>query len=133
MSDIEVRVKKIIAEQLGVEESQVTNEKAFVADLGADSLDTVELVMALEDEFGIGGLRHDPQKGLIGLVRHPLLRPGVGKASAAGLCASCPGLWRQSRCAQFVIVATFNTGEYVPSSCSSYRFGLCQPCGQYRR
>ena len=51
MSDIEVRVKKIIAEQLGVEESQVTNEKAFVADLGADSLDTVELVMALEEEF----------------------------------------------------------------------------------
>jgi acyl carrier protein len=46
MSDIEARVKKIIAEQLGVEESQVTNEKAFVADLGADSLDTVELVMA---------------------------------------------------------------------------------------
>ena len=40
MSDIEARVKKIIAEQLGVEESQVTNEKAFVADLGADSLDT---------------------------------------------------------------------------------------------
>ena len=39
MSDIEARVKKIIAEQLGVEESQVTNEKAFVADLGADSLD----------------------------------------------------------------------------------------------
>ena len=53
MSDIEARVKKIIAEQLGVEESQVTNAKAFVADLGADSLDTVELVMALEDEFGI--------------------------------------------------------------------------------
>jgi acyl carrier protein len=53
MSDIEARVKKIIAEQLGVEESDVTNEKAFVADLGADSLDTVELVMALEDEFGI--------------------------------------------------------------------------------
>ena len=40
MSDIESRVKKIIAEQLGVEESQVTNEKSFVADLGADSLDT---------------------------------------------------------------------------------------------
>ena len=51
MSDIEARVKKIIAEQLGVEESQVTNEKAFVADLGADSLDTVELVMALEEAF----------------------------------------------------------------------------------
>ena len=53
MSDIEARVKKIIAEQLGVQEADVTNEKAFVADLGADSLDTVELVMALEDEFGI--------------------------------------------------------------------------------
>jgi acyl carrier protein len=53
MSDIEARVKKIIAEQLGVPESDVSREKAFVADLGADSLDTVELVMALEDEFSI--------------------------------------------------------------------------------
>lgn len=51
MSDIEARVKKIIAEQLGVPESDVTNEKAFVADLGADSLDTVELIMAFEEEF----------------------------------------------------------------------------------
>jgi len=53
MSDIEARVKKIIADQLGVPEADVTNEKSFAADLGADSLDTVELVMALEDEFGI--------------------------------------------------------------------------------
>ena len=53
MSDIEARVKKIIAEQLGVPESDVPNEKAFVADLGADSLDTVELVMALEEAFDI--------------------------------------------------------------------------------
>ena len=53
MSDIEARVKKIIAEQLGVPEADVANDKAFVADLGADSLDTVELVMALEDEFSI--------------------------------------------------------------------------------
>jgi acyl carrier protein len=53
MSDIEIRVKKIIAEQLNVPEANVTNEKSFVNDLGADSLDTVELVMALEDEFGI--------------------------------------------------------------------------------
>ncbi len=53
MSDLETRVKKIVAEQLGVKEEEVTNEKAFVADLGADSLDTVELVMALEEEFGV--------------------------------------------------------------------------------
>jgi acyl carrier protein len=53
MSDIEARVKKIIAEQLGVPEADVSNDKAFVADLGADSLDTVELVMAFEEEFGI--------------------------------------------------------------------------------
>jgi len=62
MSDIEVRVKKIIAEQLGVEESQVTSEKSFVADLGADSFDTVELVMALEDEFGIEIPDEDAEK-----------------------------------------------------------------------
>ena len=53
MSDIEARVKKIIAEQLGVDKDKITAETSFVNDLGADSLDTVELVMALEDEFGI--------------------------------------------------------------------------------
>ncbi|MFJ4458147.1 acyl carrier protein [Pseudomonas sp. NPDC089392] len=51
MSNIEDRVKKIVAEQLGVKEEEVTLEKSFVDDLGADSLDTVELVMALEEEF----------------------------------------------------------------------------------
>ena len=51
MSDIEARVKKIVVEQLGVEEDSVRNEASFVDDLGADSLDTVELVMALEEEF----------------------------------------------------------------------------------
>ncbi|MDO6705750.1 MULTISPECIES: acyl carrier protein [unclassified Photobacterium] len=51
MSNIEERVKKIIVEQLGVDESEVKNEASFVDDLGADSLDTVELVMALEEEF----------------------------------------------------------------------------------
>ncbi|GLS26508.1 acyl carrier protein [Marinibactrum halimedae] len=51
MSSIEERVKKIVAEQLGVKEEDVKNEASFVEDLGADSLDTVELVMALEEEF----------------------------------------------------------------------------------
>lgn len=51
MSSIEERVKKIVAEQLGVKEEEVKSEASFVEDLGADSLDTVELVMALEEEF----------------------------------------------------------------------------------
>ena len=53
MSTIEERVKKIVVEQLGVKEDEVTPNASFVDDLGADSLDTVELVMALEEEFGI--------------------------------------------------------------------------------
>jgi acyl carrier protein len=51
MENVEQRVKKIVAEQLGVNESEIKNESRFVDDLGADSLDTVELVMALEEEF----------------------------------------------------------------------------------
>ena len=51
MENIEQRVRKIVAEQLGVNEADVKNESSFVNDLGADSLDTVELVMALEEEF----------------------------------------------------------------------------------
>lgn len=51
MENIEQRIKKIVAEQLGVNETEVKNESSFVNDLGADSLDTVELVMALEEEF----------------------------------------------------------------------------------
>jgi len=51
MSSVEERVKKIVIEQLGVKEDEVTTSASFVDDLGADSLDTVELVMALEEEF----------------------------------------------------------------------------------
>ena len=51
MSSVEERVRKIVVEQLGVKEEAVTNAASFVEDLGADSLDTVELVMALEEEF----------------------------------------------------------------------------------
>ncbi len=52
MSDILERVKKVVVEQLSVDENAVTPEASFTADLGADSLDTVELVMAFEEEFG---------------------------------------------------------------------------------
>jgi acyl carrier protein len=51
MSNVDERVKKIVIEQLGVKEDEVSNASSFVDDLGADSLDTVELVMALEEEF----------------------------------------------------------------------------------
>ncbi|QQS13074.1 MAG: acyl carrier protein [Rhodospirillales bacterium] len=53
MSDVADRVKKIVIEHLGVEDAQVKGEAKFIDDLGADSLDTVELVMAFEEEFGI--------------------------------------------------------------------------------
>lgn len=62
MSNNEQRVKKIVAEQLGVNESEVKNESSFVNDLGADSLDTVELVMALEEEFGVEIPDEDAEK-----------------------------------------------------------------------
>ena len=53
MDNIEQQVKKVVAEQLSINEADIKNESAFISDLGADSLDTVELVMALEDTFGI--------------------------------------------------------------------------------
>jgi len=53
MSSVTERVKKIIVDQLGVNPEQVTEDASFIDDLGADSLDTVELVMALEEEFGM--------------------------------------------------------------------------------
>ena len=62
MATIEERVKKIIVEQLGVDEEEVTTEAHFVDDLGADSLDTVELVMAFEEEFGLEIPDEDAEK-----------------------------------------------------------------------
>ena len=53
MSTIEERVKKVVEDQLSVNQDQITPEASFIYDLGADSLDTVELVMALEEEFGV--------------------------------------------------------------------------------
>lgn len=62
MSSIDERVKKIVVEQLGVKEEEVNNGSSFVDDLGADSLDTVELVMALEEEFDIEIPDEDAEK-----------------------------------------------------------------------
>ena len=62
MADVEVKVKKIISEQLGVPESDVKPEASFVNDLGADSLDTVELVMALEEELRVEIPDEDAEK-----------------------------------------------------------------------
>lgn len=53
MADVDAKVKEIVAEQLGVDASKVTPQASFINDLGADSLDTVELVMALEEAFGL--------------------------------------------------------------------------------
>ncbi len=62
MADVDAKVKKIISEQLGVPETDVKTESSFVNDLGADSLDTVELVMALEEEFGVEIPDEDAEK-----------------------------------------------------------------------
>ena len=62
MSTIEERVKKIVVEQLGVKEEEATNNASFVDDLGADSLDTVELVMAFEEEFSVEVPDEDAEK-----------------------------------------------------------------------
>jgi acyl carrier protein len=62
MENIDQRVRKIVAEQLGVNEAEIKNESSFVDDLGADSLDTVELVMALEEEFDIEIPDEDAEK-----------------------------------------------------------------------
>lgn len=62
MSSVAEKVKKIIAEQLGVSEDQITNDAKFIEDLGADSLDQVELIMALEEEFGADIPDEDAEK-----------------------------------------------------------------------
>ena len=62
MASVEERVKQIIVEQLGVDEGEVTPTASFVDDLGADSLDTVELVMAFEEEFSVEVPDEDAEK-----------------------------------------------------------------------
>ena len=80
MSSIEERVKKIVVEQLGAKEEDVTNTAAFVDDLGADSLDTVELVMAFEEEFGAEIPDEDAEKlTTVGAVIGYLKEKGIGE------------------------------------------------------
>ena len=80
MENIEARVKKIVAEQLGVNEAEVKNESSFVDDLGADSLDTVELVMAFEEEFGAEIPDEDAEKlTTVGAVVNYLKEKGYDK------------------------------------------------------
>ena len=80
MSSVEERVKKIVVEQLGVKEDEVTNEASFVDDLGADSLDTVELVMAFEEEFGAEIPDEDAETlTSVGAVNDYLNSKGLGK------------------------------------------------------
>ncbi len=85
MSSIEQRVKAIVAEQLGVKEEEVTNESSFVDDLGADSLDTVELVMALEEEFETEipgrGRREDHDRAAGNRLHQRAPHPGLSSAS----------------------------------------------------
>ena len=79
-SSIEERVRKIIVEQLGVKEDQVTPEAKFIEDLGADSLDTVELVMAFEEEFGAEIPDEDAEKlTSVGAVIDYLKSKGLGE------------------------------------------------------
>jgi len=70
MASVEEKVKHIIVEQLGVDEEEVKAEASFVDDLGADSLDVVELVMALEEEFGIEISDEDAEK--LSTVQHSI-------------------------------------------------------------
>ena len=80
MDNIVERVKKIVAEQLGVNEADIKNESSFVDDLGADSLDTVELIMAFEEEFGAEIPDEDAEKlTSVGKVLEYLKGKGLGQ------------------------------------------------------
>ena len=89
MSTIEERVKKIVVEQLGVKEEEVTTSASFVDDLGADSLDTVELVMALEEEFECEIPDEEAEKistvQAASTTSRPTSRPDVRRQCARGL------------------------------------------------
>ena len=71
--DISSKVKKLVVDHLGIDEAKVTEESSFIDDLGADSLDTVELVMAFEEEFGYEISDNEAEKILLSIVFHLVL------------------------------------------------------------
>ena len=86
MASVEEKVKRIIVDQLGVDEDEVKSESSFVDDLGADSLDVVELVMALEEEFGLE-INDEDAQGRVTLDqrdRHVDDRRGLGDSALLG-------------------------------------------------
>jgi acyl carrier protein len=108
MSSIEERVKKIVVEQLGVKEDEVTANASFVDDLGADSLDTVELVMALEEEFECEIPDEDAEK--ITSVQHgDRLRQGARQ----GLSALMRSMRDCARVAQFAFLTVASPGTIM--------------------
>ena len=91
MSDIAERVKKIVVEHLGVDEAKVTEDASFIDDLGADSLDTVELVMAFEEEFGVE-IPDDAAEKIVTVARRGRLHQGArGELRARGGRQACRG------------------------------------------
>ena len=103
MEPVADRVKKIIVDQLGVEEDLVTPEASFVDDLGADSLDTVELVMALEEEFGIEIPDEDAEKitrvkeAVDYIEKHAATRPRSSRRSGRGTTVAAESQGRRHR------------------------------------
>ena len=98
MSSIEERVKKIVAEQLGVKEEDIQNSASFVEDLGADSLDTVELVMALEEEFETEIPDEDAEN--ITTVQHAIdyaMQRGAARTCASTPPRTCCARWCRTR------------------------------------
>ena len=117
MSSIEQQVKAIVAEQLGVKEEEVTNDASFVDDLGADSLDTVELVMALEEEFETEIPDEDAEKittvqQAIDSSPNAAIRPDVFAAGVLNIRDACASSPRPGKAA----TALFATSQ--PMSCT---------------
>src|SRR4029079_15947426 len=102
MSDVAERVKKIVVEHLGVDEAKVTENASFIDDLGADSLDTVELVMAFEEEFGCESPDDAAEKivtvkDAVSFIEAHSVRAPAPRRIAPAWCPPTPSLFASSR------------------------------------